>query len=82
MKDEVYVCKASKLPLVVPIHISSDLVYNMIMMAFKEGLKVWYSSKYLSVSDDPAWEVGALQFGIRAEFLPSSFTVLLPAPQF
>ncbi|GMN69671.1 hypothetical protein TIFTF001_038719 [Ficus carica] len=32
--------------------------------------------------DDPAWEVGALQFGIRAEFLPSSFTVLLPAPQF
>ncbi|GMN25807.1 hypothetical protein TIFTF001_047752 [Ficus carica] len=54
----------------------------MIMMAFKEGLKVWYSSKYLSVSDDPAWEVGALQFGIRAEFLPSSFTVLLPAPQF
>ncbi|GMN24251.1 hypothetical protein TIFTF001_040551 [Ficus carica] len=48
----------------------------MIMMAFKEGLKVRYSS------DDPAWEVGALQFGIRAEFLPSSFTVLLPAPQF
>ncbi|GMN62542.1 hypothetical protein TIFTF001_031618 [Ficus carica] len=55
MKDEVYVCMASKLPLVVPIHISSDLVYNMIMMAFKEGLKVRYSS------DDPAWEVGALQ---------------------
>ncbi|GMN19713.1 hypothetical protein TIFTF001_050954 [Ficus carica] len=36
---------ASKLPLVVPIHISSDLVYNMIMMAFKEGLKVRYSKK-------------------------------------
>ncbi|GMN71898.1 hypothetical protein TIFTF001_051892 [Ficus carica] len=72
----VYVCMASKLPLVEPIHISSGLVYNLIMMAFKEGLKVRYSS------DDPAWEVGALQFGIRAEFLPSSFTVLLPTPQF
>ncbi|GMN71839.1 hypothetical protein TIFTF001_053461 [Ficus carica] len=82
MNDKVYVCMASKLPLVVPIHIKSGLVYNLIMMAFKEGLKVRYSRKYLSVSDDPAWEVGALQFDIRAEFLPSSFTVLLPAPQF
>ncbi|GMN53243.1 hypothetical protein TIFTF001_022391 [Ficus carica] len=44
----VYVCMASKLPLVEPIHISSGLVYNLIMMAFKEGLKVRYSSKYLS----------------------------------
>ncbi|GMN68967.1 hypothetical protein TIFTF001_038017 [Ficus carica] len=50
-----------KLPLVVPIHIKSGLVYNLIMMAFKEGLKVRYLRKYLSVSDDPAWEVGALQ---------------------
>ncbi|GMN19275.1 hypothetical protein TIFTF001_039768 [Ficus carica] len=45
-----YVCMASKLPLVVPIHISSGLVYNLIKMAFKEGLKVRYSSKYLSVT--------------------------------
>ncbi|GMN51022.1 hypothetical protein TIFTF001_020176 [Ficus carica] len=44
----VYVCMASKLPLVEPTHISSGLVYNLIMMAFKEGLKVRYSSKYLS----------------------------------
>ncbi|GMN68599.1 hypothetical protein TIFTF001_037655 [Ficus carica] len=44
----VYVCMASKLPLVVPIHIKLGLVYNLIMMAFKEGLKVRYSSKYLS----------------------------------
>ncbi|GMN30104.1 hypothetical protein TIFTF001_049585 [Ficus carica] len=40
------------------------------------------TSYVYAVGDDPAWEVGALQFGIRAEFLPSSFTVLLPAPQF
>ena len=50
MNDKVYVCMASKLPLVVPIRIKSGLVYNLIMMAFKEGLKVRYSSKYLSVS--------------------------------
>ena len=50
MIDKVYVCMASKLPLVVPIRIKSGLVYNLIMMAFKEGLKVRYSSKYLSVS--------------------------------
>ncbi|GMN31911.1 hypothetical protein TIFTF001_044633 [Ficus carica] len=46
----VYVCMASKLPLVVPIHIKSGLVYNLIMMAFKEGLKVRHSRKYLSVT--------------------------------
>ena len=50
MNDKVYICMASKLPLVVPIRIKSGLVYNLIMMAFKEGLKVRYSSKYLSVS--------------------------------
>ncbi|GMN27827.1 hypothetical protein TIFTF001_001813 [Ficus carica] len=49
MNDKVYVCMASKLPLVIPIHIKSGLVYNLIMMAFKEGLKVQYSRKYLSV---------------------------------
>ena len=50
MNDKVYICMASKLSLVVPIRIKSGLVYNLIMMAFKEGLKVRYSSKYLSVS--------------------------------
>ena len=47
MNDKVYVCMASKLPRVVPIRIKSGLVYNLIMMAFKKGLKVRYSSKYL-----------------------------------
>ena len=50
MNNKVYEYMASKLPLVVPIRIKSGLVYNLIMMAFKEGLKVRYSSKYLSVS--------------------------------
>ena len=49
MNDKVYVCMASKLPHVVPIRIKSGLVYNLIMMAFKKGLKVRYSSKYLQV---------------------------------
>ena len=41
---------ASKLPRVVLIRIKSGLVYNVIMMAFKKGLKVWYLSKYLQAS--------------------------------
>ena len=45
--DKVDVCMASKWPQVVPIRIKSGLVYNLIMMAFKKGLKVRYSSKYL-----------------------------------
>ena len=47
VNDKVYVCLASKLPRVVPTRIKSGLVYNLIMMAFKKGLKVRYSSKYL-----------------------------------
>ena len=50
MNNKVYEYMASKLPLVVPIRIKSGLVYNLIMMAFKEGLKVRYSNKDLSVS--------------------------------
>ena len=50
MNDKVCVCMASKLPRVVPIRIKSGLVYNLIMMAFKKGLKVRYLSKYLQVS--------------------------------
>ncbi|GMN64471.1 hypothetical protein TIFTF001_033544 [Ficus carica] len=45
-----------KLPLVEPIHISSGLVYNLIMMAFKEGLKVRYSSKQPSAMVDTGWK--------------------------
>ena len=47
---QVYVCMASKLPQVVPIRIKSGSVYNLIMIAFKKGLTVRYSNKYLSVS--------------------------------
>ena len=50
MDDKVDVCMASKWPHVEPIRIKSGLVYNLIMMAFKKGLKVRYSSKYLQAS--------------------------------
>ena len=50
MDDKVDVCMASKWPHMVPIRIKSGLVYNLIMMAFKKGFKVRYSSKYLQAS--------------------------------
>ena len=56
---------ASKLPCVVPIRIKSGLVYNLIMMAFKKGLKVRYLSKYLQASMSLSVQVQVESFKIK-----------------
>ena len=65
MNGKVYVCMASKWPHVVPIRIKSGLVYNLIMMAFKKGLKVRYSSKYLQAIISLSVQVQVGSFKIK-----------------
>ena len=65
MYDKVDACMASKWPRVVPTRIKSGLVYNLIMMAFKKGLKVRYSSKYLQAIMSLSVQVQVGSFKIK-----------------